>query len=52
MQKVLISEPLAEAGVEKLKVHFKVDVMTELTPEQLIAAIRRTTRSSCARRRR
>lgn len=39
MQKVLISEPLAEAGVEKLKVHFKVDVMTELTPEQLIAAI-------------
>ncbi|MFA5844491.1 MAG: phosphoglycerate dehydrogenase [Coriobacteriia bacterium] len=39
MLKVLVSETLADAGIEKLKAHFEVDVKTGLTPEELIATI-------------
>lgn len=33
--KVLITEPIADAGVEQLKQDFEVDVKTDLSPEQL-----------------
>ena len=37
--KVLISEKLSGAGVERLREHLDVDVRTDLSPEQLIEAI-------------
>ena len=37
--KVLISEKLSGAGVERLREHLEVDVRTDLTPEQLLDAI-------------
>jgi len=38
--KILITEPIAEAGVEQLKSDFEVDVKTDLTPEQLREVIK------------
>ncbi|MGH2730840.1 MAG: hydroxyacid dehydrogenase, partial [Actinomycetota bacterium] len=37
--KVLITEPLAEAGLERLREHVDVDVLLDLSPEQLADAI-------------
>ena len=37
--KVLISEKLSGAGVERLREHLDVDVRTDLTPEELLEAI-------------
>jgi D-3-phosphoglycerate dehydrogenase len=37
--KVLVSDRLAEAGLERLREHLKVDVRTGMSPEELAAAI-------------
>ncbi|MDP9226937.1 MAG: phosphoglycerate dehydrogenase, partial [Actinomycetota bacterium] len=39
MMKVLVSEPLSEGGVERLREHHEVDVRTDLSPEQLLDII-------------
>lgn len=38
--KVLVAETIADTGIDKLREHFEVDVHTDLTPEQLIEAIK------------
>jgi len=38
--KVLVSDPLSEEGVKKLETEAEVDVMTNLTPEELIEKIK------------
>ncbi|MBI5232466.1 MAG: phosphoglycerate dehydrogenase [Coriobacteriales bacterium] len=37
--KVLVAEPIAPSGIEKLRETFEVEVKTDLTPEQLVAEI-------------
>lgn len=39
MQRVLITEAIAQPGVDKLKTHFKVDVSTGLAAEELLERI-------------
>lgn len=39
MYKILVSDPIAEAGIEKLRAVGEVDVRTGLAPEELISAI-------------
>jgi len=38
--KVLVSDPLSEVGINKLETEAEVDVMTDLTPEELIEKIK------------
>ncbi|MGH2697608.1 MAG: phosphoglycerate dehydrogenase [Actinomycetota bacterium] len=37
--RVLVTEKLSAAGLERLREHLEVDVRTDLTPEELVAAI-------------